>query len=61
MRALVDRVTFASRPHKGTVVHLEKKLEWQEGSIIQHWTEDKPQVVDGPWSHENQHDVPVAP
>jgi serine/threonine-protein kinase RsbW len=59
MRALVDRVTFVSRPHKGTVVHLEKKLEWQDGSIIQHWTEDKPEVVDGPWSGENKRDVPL--
>ncbi len=50
MRALVDHVTFTSRPHKGAVVHLEKKLQWQEGSVIQHWTEGVAATVDGPWS-----------
>jgi serine/threonine-protein kinase RsbW len=62
MRALVDRVTFDNRPSKGTVVHLEKKLEWQEGSIIQHWTEDKPATEHGPWSTEDTMDdtPPVA-
>jgi serine/threonine-protein kinase RsbW len=62
MRALVDRVTFTSRPHKGTVVHLEKKLEWQDGSVIQRWTEDAPAVADGPWSREEtMDDAPVSP
>ena len=50
MRALVDRVTFTSRPHAGTVVHLEKQLVWQEGSVIERWTQDQPEVKDGPWS-----------
>lgn len=50
MRSLVDHVTFSSRPQKGTVVHLEKKLEWQDGSVIQHWTEDAPPTGEGPWS-----------
>jgi serine/threonine-protein kinase RsbW len=53
MRALVDRVTFTSRPAKGTVVHLEKKLEWQEGSVLQQWTEDRPATEHGPWSSDD--------
>jgi len=61
MRALVDRVAFVGRPYRGTVVHLEKRLRWQVDSIIQHWTEDKPEVVDGPWSHDASDDVPVTP
>ena len=56
MRALVDTVTFTSRPHKGTVVHLEKKLEWQPGSVIQHWTEDAPPTEHGPWSDDDTMD-----
>ena len=56
MRALVDTVTFTSRPHKGTVVHLEKKLEWQEGSVIQHWTEHRAPTEDGPWSRQDTMD-----
>lgn len=35
MREMVDRVGFASRPEHGTVVHLEKKLHWYEGSPIE--------------------------
>ena len=56
MRALVDTVVFTSRPHKGTVVHLEKKLEWQPGSVIQHWTEDAPPTEHGPWSDDDTMD-----
>jgi serine/threonine-protein kinase RsbW len=32
IRALVDRVHFQSRPEAGTIVHLEKRLEYAEGS-----------------------------
>ena len=32
MRALVDRVTFTSKPERGTIVHLEKELTWYEQS-----------------------------
>ncbi|GAC1324601.1 MAG: hypothetical protein NVSMB13_06250 [Mycobacteriales bacterium] len=32
MRALVDRVTFTSKPERGTIVHLEKRLTWYEQS-----------------------------
>ena len=53
MRALVDTVTFTSRPSRGTVVHLEKKLEWQEGSVIQHWTQGRPATEHGPWSQDD--------
>lgn len=31
MRALVDRIQFISKPEAGTIVHLEKVLELQEG------------------------------
>jgi len=34
MRALVDRVLFRSRPDDGMVVHLEKKLAFQDGAAI---------------------------
>ena len=50
MRALVDHVTFTSRPMDGTVVHLEKQLECVEGSVIKRLTEDKPDTEHGPWS-----------
>lgn len=50
MRSLVDRVEFSSRPTKGTVVHLEKALQWTEGSVIQRLTEGRPRTEHGPWS-----------
>ena len=34
MHALVDQVLFESRPEAGTIVHLEKSLEYGEGSIL---------------------------
>ncbi len=34
MRALVDRVSFTSRPREGTVVHLEKELVWTPDSPL---------------------------
>lgn len=34
MRLLVDRIAFDSRPEDGTVVHLEKSLELEEGSLL---------------------------
>lgn len=34
MRALVDHVTFISRPQVGMVVHLEKQLDFDEGSLL---------------------------
>jgi serine/threonine-protein kinase RsbW len=30
MRALVDDVSFDSRPESGTVVHLQKRLSWKD-------------------------------
>jgi len=33
MRALVDRVLFTSRPEAGTTVHLQKALEYVDGSL----------------------------
>jgi serine/threonine-protein kinase RsbW len=34
MRALVDRLEFQSRPTEGTVVHLEKRLTWDDDAPI---------------------------
>jgi serine/threonine-protein kinase RsbW len=33
MRALVDSVKFISKPEAGTIVHLEKTLEYEDGSF----------------------------
>ena len=50
IRALVDKVTFTSRPQVGTVVHLEKQLVWDERSVIKQLTEGQPETEHGPWS-----------
>ncbi len=50
MRALVDRVTFTERPTKGTVVHLEKRLELRSGSVLHQWAGGTAPSQDGPWS-----------
>jgi serine/threonine-protein kinase RsbW len=34
MRMLVDRVSFESKPQTGSVVHLEKRLEYTAGSLL---------------------------
>jgi serine/threonine-protein kinase RsbW len=34
MKALVDRVQFESKPEEGTIVHLEKVLDFTDGSVI---------------------------
>ena len=34
MHALVDRVKFVSKPEAGTIVHLEKHIEFAEGSLL---------------------------
>ena len=34
MRALVDRVHFESKPEAGTIVHLEKRLAFLDGSPV---------------------------
>ena len=33
MRALVDQVRFISKPEAGTIVHLEKTLDFESGSL----------------------------
>ena len=50
MRALVDKVTFTNVPTVGTVVHLEKRLEWTEHAAIKQLTDDNPPTEHGPWS-----------
>ena len=54
MRALVDKVTFTSRPMVGTVVHLEKELEWNDDAPIKRLTEDAPATEHGPWSDDER-------
>jgi len=34
MHALVDTVKFQSKPEAGTIVHLEKRIEYAEGSLL---------------------------
>lgn len=34
MRLLVDRVHFQSKPEAGAVVHMEKQLEYVDGSLL---------------------------
>jgi serine/threonine-protein kinase RsbW len=34
MKSLVDQVIFESRPEAGTVVHLEKRLEYGKDSVV---------------------------
>ena len=51
MRALVDRVTFENVPTVGTIVHLEKRLEWKENSAIKRLTDNLPNTEHGPWSN----------
>jgi serine/threonine-protein kinase RsbW len=50
MRALVDKVTFTSIPTVGTVVHLEKRLEWTETAPIKQLSAGNPPTEHGPWS-----------
>jgi serine/threonine-protein kinase RsbW len=54
MRALVDKVTFTSRPQVGTVVHLEKQLTWTDGAVIERLSEDAPATRHGPWSDDQR-------
>jgi serine/threonine-protein kinase RsbW len=59
MRALVDKVMFESRPQVGTVVHLEKKLQWEDDSVIKALTEGRKPTRHGPWStDEHREDAP---
>jgi len=60
MRALVDTVMFISRPQVGTVVHLEKQLEWLDDAPIKKLTEGRPKTEHGPWSgNERMKDAPA--
>jgi hypothetical protein len=37
----VDEVLFESRPEEGTVVHLEKTLEYSAGSVMRRLADDE--------------------
>ncbi|MFL6138414.1 MAG: ATP-binding protein [Frankiaceae bacterium] len=50
MRAVVDRVTFTSRPEKGTVCHLEKDLVLAADSPIRVLSDGHEPMERGPWS-----------
>jgi serine/threonine-protein kinase RsbW len=59
MRELVDRVSFERHEAHGTVVHLEKRLEWDEDSVIRKLTEGQVRTEHGPWSQrEHLEDAP---
>ncbi len=59
IRELVDQVTFERHDSHGTVVHLEKRLEWDEDSVIRKLTEGQPDTDHGPWSRrEHLEDAP---
>ena len=61
MRELVDQVTFERHDSHGTVVHLEKRLEWEKDSVIRKLTEGQPRTEHGPWSQrEHMEDAPEA-
>ena len=45
IRALVDQVHFASRPEAGMIVHLEKQLEFSDGSVLQELAARGPDTV----------------
>jgi serine/threonine-protein kinase RsbW len=34
MKLLVDRVRFQSKPEAGSIVHMEKELEYRDGSLL---------------------------
>ena len=34
MRLLADQIAFESRPEDGTIVHLQKRLELEEGAVL---------------------------
>ncbi|MCW2607135.1 MAG: putative serine/threonine kinase anti-sigma factor [Frankiales bacterium] len=59
IRALVDKVEFTSRPQTGTVVHLEKALEWNDGAPGRTLAEAMPEERHGPWSDDE--DLEDAP
>jgi len=45
IRTLVDRVHFKSRPERGMIVHLEKQLEFTDGSPLQRLSERGAETV----------------
>lgn len=45
IRALVDEVEFDSRPESGMIVHLEKQLDFTDGSVLQKLSDRRPEAV----------------
>ena len=56
MRALVDKVEFTSRPHAGTVVHLEKALVWTRDAPGRRLSAAMAPTDEGPWAHGDEDD-----
>jgi len=51
MRALVDKVRFESKPEAGTIVHLEKRLDFnQDSPVLQLMERREARSGDGPTS-----------
>jgi serine/threonine-protein kinase RsbW len=50
MRALVDRVEFESSRPEGTLVRLQKQLEWSDASVIKTLSDGRGPTEHGPWS-----------
>ena len=59
MRALVDRVSFESRQTEGTVVHLEKRLEWDEGSVIRRLSDGRANTTHDLWADDRAAQAPA--
>ena len=47
IRALVDKVHFRSRAESGTIVHLEKELQYVDGSPLQRLVERSAESIEG--------------
>ena len=59
MRALVDNVRFENSAQDGTVVHLEKQLEWHEGAALTRL--DQVPTRSGPWTRDERLEDAPAP
>jgi serine/threonine-protein kinase RsbW len=61
MRALVDNVRFESRGGEaaGTVVHLEKQLDWHDGAVIARL--GRSPMTHGPWGRDDHREDAPRP
>src|SRR4051794_22385187 len=61
MRALVDKVLFESKPEAGTVVHLVKTLEFDEGSSFKKLAERRGTSTTSPTETTSTTSTPALP